>query len=231
MTRRRRRTTARRCRRTRKTKGHEAHQQGVFHSIELKKHQPKPGLRAKSSTTNPPPSPQAPNSRHRHRPRPKTATLSGWRQGPRRNRTHRRPSRSRSRSRSRSSPQTPIMHDRIIRQHGHHTPPDPLMTHPAHSLLTDHDPPIPTPLATAAADLPSWGHAVPQKQQRLAREERRLAQARQNPRLVDGAVGAAHAAPEVGLELGHGEAVRHEGEGRGRGQAGTVLGEQVEGRA
>lgn len=129
------------------------------------------------------------------------------------------------------------MHDRIIRQHRHHAPPDPLMTHPAHSLLTNHDPPIPTPLATttttaaAAAALRGWGHAVPQKQQRLAREERRLAQARQHARLVDGAVGAAHAAPEVGLELGHREAVRHEGEGRGRGQAGAVLGEQVEGRA
>jgi hypothetical protein len=99
--------------------------------------------------------------------------------------------------------QTGIMHHRIIRQHRHHAPANPLMTHPTHPLLRDHDPPIPPSLPAR--------NTVTQEQQRLACEERRLAQARQHARLVDGAVGAAHAAAEVRLQLPDGEAVGYKG--------------------
>ena len=121
------------------------------------------------------------------------------------------------------------MHDRIIRHHSHDTPANPLMTHPTNPLLRNHHPPIPAPLPSGPSTATAWRHhPIPQVQHRLALKQRRLPQPGHDARLVDGAVGAAHAPAEVGLQLGDRQGVGHEGEGGGSREPGTVLGEEVE---
>lgn len=117
--------------------------------------------------------------------------------------------------------QTPVMHHRIIRHHRRHAPAQPLMTNTAHALLRDHHPPIPPRLSTR--------RAVAQQQPSLGGDEARLCQPGDDAHLVDDAVGAAHAAAEVRLEVADEEGVGDEGESRGGGEAGAVLGEEVEG--
>lgn len=90
-----------------------------------------------------------------------------------------------------SSSQTPVMHHAVIGQHGDHALPQALMADPAHPLLPNHHPPVPPALAAR--------HAVAEQQQRLGRDELRLPQPRDDPRLVDNAVSAAHAPAEVRL--------------------------------
>jgi len=107
-----------------------------------------------------------------------------------------------TRTRPRPS-QTSIMQHTIIRQHSDHAAPEAFVTDSTDPLLPDNDPPIPPSLAP-------W-NSVTQQKHRLARHQLRLPQPRHDPRLVDDAVGAAHAAAEVRLELGHLQGVGDEG--------------------
>lgn len=101
--------------------------------------------------------------------------------------------------------QTPVMNDRVIRQRRNHTPTQPLVTHAADSLVTNHDPPVAAALAA--------GNPVAQQQQRLARHELGLAEASDHAALVDRAVRCADATPEVRLQVADRDGVRDQGEG------------------
>ena len=95
------------------------------------------------------------------------------------------------------------------------------MTDPTDPVLPDDDPPVPPSLAPR--------NPVSQQEHRLARHQLRLPEPGHDPRLVDDAVGAAHAAAEVRLQLGHLQGVGDEGQGRFGGEAGAVFREEVEG--
>lgn len=114
------------------------------------------------------------------------------------------------------------MHHGTVGQHGHHAPADALVANTAHAVLADDD--------AAVAPALAAGDAVAEEQQRLAGEEGGLAEPRDDAGPVDGAVGAAHAPAEVGGQLGDGQRVRHERQGRGGWQAGAMPREQVERR-
>lgn len=71
-------------------------------------------------------------------------------------------------------------------------------------------------------------HAVAQMQTRRDGDLLGLAQARDDARLVDEAVGRADAAAEVALEGPHGEVFGDEAERGCRGEAGAVFGKEVQ---
>ena len=103
------------------------------------------------------------------------------------------------------------------------------MTNPTDPLLANHHASIPSSDPVSARHRRALRQSVAQQQQSLAGNQPRLAQPGDDEGLVDDAVGVAHAAAEVGLELGDGQVVGDQGEGGGGGQAGAVLGEEVEG--
>lgn len=93
------------------------------------------------------------------------------------------------------------MHDCVIRQHRDDAATQSLVAHATHALVANDNPAVAPTLAAR--------HAIAQKQQCLAGDKLCLAQTCDYAALIDGAVGSAHAAAEVTLEVGDWERVRY----------------------